>query len=107
MSGGVTSLSSAGPRPRHVPWLRWIIALVAVTGCAAKVGVESLSADGYRKSQLSRPETDYELWWKETRAAQRVVHFCIVPKVTGQSYRWIITALVDEKPVWSYSSREF
>jgi hypothetical protein len=75
------------------------------------VSVESLSAEGYRKSDVSRPatgaqETDYELWWKETRSTERIARFCIVPKVPGRSYGWILNLLVDEKGVWSYSSKE-
>lgn len=92
----------------------WLIGLVLVAGCAARVSVESLSDDGYKKSQISRAvtgtvveETDYELWWKETRGAQRIAHFCIVPKVAARSYTWTISVFVEEKGVWSYSSKEF
>lgn len=91
--------------------LRSLIGLILVTGCAAKVSVESLSANGYEKSHISRSatggqETDYELWWKETRGTEHIAHFCIIPKVTGRSYSWTVSVFVEENGVWSYSSTE-
>jgi outer membrane protein assembly factor BamB len=67
--------------------------------------------EGFKKSDVSRPatgtrESDYELWWKETRGTERIARFCIVPTVSGRSYGWILNLLVDEKGVWSYSSKE-
>jgi hypothetical protein len=75
------------------------------------VSVDSLSAEGYEKSYLSPsatglPTTDYELWWKETRGIERIAHFCIVPKVTGRRYSWVLHVVVEERRVWSYSSKE-
>lgn len=88
-----------------------VIGLVLATGCVTRVSVESLSAEGYGKSDVNRSgtgtrETDYELWWKETRGTERIARFCIVPTVPGRNYRWILNLLVDEKGVWSYSSKE-
>lgn len=89
----------------------WLIGLVLLTGCAARVSVESLAAQGYKKSHVTRAATgmeekDYELWWKETRGTERIARFCIVPKVTGRSYEWTLYLLVEEKGVWSYTSKE-
>lgn len=90
----------------------WGIGLILATGCAARVSVESLHAEGYEKTYLSSSATgmrttDYELWWKEIRGTERIAHFCIVPKVTGRRYAWTLHLLVEEKEVWSYSSKEF
>jgi hypothetical protein len=90
-----------------------LVLLVLFAACASvPTDTASLQAQGYKKLALTfvtgsgerRESPNYEVWWKDTRDADRRTHYCLVPKISGSGYNWRITVFVNEKEAWSYDS---
>ncbi len=93
----------------------WLVALALILlgGCArVAMDLETLQAQGYQRFPVMfltpsgewREEPKYELWVKESRADERSVRLCLVPKIQGAAYHWAVTVYVENRDAWSYES---
>lgn len=89
------------------------LAMVILTGCTGIVmDVDTLRAEGYQRINVieitpsgSRRDVElYEVWVKESREAGRNIRACLVPKVEGAGYKWLLKVFVDDKEAWSYET---
>jgi len=85
----------------------------SLAGCAGAIrSADDLKAQGYKQSRLSytttsgesREDSNFELWVKESHEANRVVDYCVVPRIGNAGYQWAIKVYVDDREVWSHDA---